>query len=48
MTQVIDFLFDTLGKVFNTISSNWLLTMSLLIAILSLIIDLVIISKQKQ
>lgn len=48
MNQIIDFLFDLLGLVFTTITSNWLLTMALLTAILSLIVDLVIISKEQK
>lgn len=45
---VVDFLFDTLTNILNLIKSNWLLSASLLIAILALIIDLVNASQEQR
>lgn len=47
MIQVIDFLFETLGKVWNVIVSQWILSVSFLTLVLGFVVDLVKSTKQQ-
>ena len=41
MTQVIDFFFEVIGNLWNLITTYWILSMSVLITVISWVVDLV-------
>lgn len=47
MIEVIDFFFEILSKVWNAITSYWLLGASFLILVLGFVVDLVKQSKEQ-
>ena len=46
MLQVVDFFFQILGQMWTVITDSWILSMSVLIACIGLVIDLVKASEQ--
>lgn len=41
MTQVIDFFFEIIGDLWSLITTYWIISMSVLITVLSWVVDLV-------
>ena len=41
MTYIIDFFFEVVGKLWNLITTYWILSMSVLITVISWVVDLV-------